>query len=153
MSADVWTQGYIQPSALWNRVVQKVMISPSKFGIAPPDGCTAGCSYSLEYTAPILQCRDLLAFEITISSDTLLYNGTSSLWNGITPITTAPPVNALPFLTKTADINSTIRIEWQSFGMSGTASSPTNDGVFGVECQFFNGTYEASMFFDGTRQC
>lgn len=234
LSADVYSQGYIQPSALWNRIVQKAMISPSDLGITPPSGCNPGCSYKMQYTAPVLKCRDLSASEISISSNpNLIYSGTSSLWTSIVPSvpSTAPPSNAEPALTAAtnpSNINYTIRIEWQSFqyqssqtstdgpsttdgsgdgsstttdggsstatnsglsttsggsnsaspttdgssstGDGGNGASPTTDGgdatptdgaidistptasANGVECQFFEGNYEASMFFNGTRQ-
>jgi hypothetical protein len=138
-SADVNREGYIQPSAYWNGLVQNVMMSNSPISITAPDDCFPGCSYNVQYSAPVLKCQDLSPPNITTSSDTILYNGTSSLWNSV------GIVNALPALTEDPSNHTyTIHIEWQSY-----AATNTSNGIQGVECQFFDGQYNTSIFYDG----
>jgi hypothetical protein len=195
------------------------MISPSDLGMTPPNECTSGCSYKLQYAAPVLKCQDLSPSSITISSNTLLYSGTSSLWDitsditststsdsegnskstgtgtspstgtgdgdgdgdttggdttgdgdstggdttgdgdnavlaALPPVTpsTAPPANPTPILTgHPSNITYSVSLQWQPFDKTPTSNSDTT-GRQGVECQFFDGNYEASMSFNGTSQ-
>lgn len=167
-SADVYSQGYIRPSALWGRVVQDTMISPTEVSLNPPQKCsTLGCEYKITYNAPALQCHDLTGGDLTVtttSNPPVLYQGTSTLWAAVEDAqsSTSLPSNQLPFITanlynntlaQVNNLNYTVNLQWQP-GWVHSGSDTTNGGssVKGVECQFFDGVYEASIKFNGTNQ-
>lgn len=156
-SAEIFGGRYMGPSASWMRAVQKVMLAPSQAALTAPPNCEAGCSYTINYTAPAIQCRDLSASELTPltpSGPQTLYNGTSTLWPN--PSTIGPNEVLEPYFT----INSTdkttnysIRIEWSALAFDNSnPSSAVPESPLGVECDFVDATYSTFVWFNGTVQ-
>lgn len=153
-AADIYSGGYVGPSASWTRIVQKVMMAPSQAALTPPAGCENGCKFTLNYTAPTLICRELAASELTPHSangEAILYYGTSTLWPD-------PSTEGFlqPHFTNNTNDNSTeynIRIQWSPFSFdSNTALTASPSSTSGVECDFYDANYTTSVSFDGTAQ-
>lgn len=172
-SADLYSGGYIRPSALWDSVVQDTMISRTQVPLPQPKSCSDnGCKYNITYNAPALKCRALAAQELNITAADVtntaptLYQGTSSLWTLTQP---APepntlPSNQLPYITSNLptsnttlatqidNMNYTFNLQWQTYLRSNDEVTWTAGPVQGIECQFFDGVYTASIMFNGTNQ-
>lgn len=140
----------VEPTASLAKLIQSVVTSGPRFSPQNVvEECTTGCYYEIQYTAPALQCRNLSTSELTL---TINRDPDVGLINNAT-------------LYNATAVGHNFRVEWQEFtqvfplfyGMGGgsgnlSAYSETLGQAGGVECQFYDALYSASMNFQGTSQ-
>ncbi|KAF5368674.1 hypothetical protein D9757_010203 [Collybiopsis confluens] len=157
------TLQFIGPSQRWQQLVLRAISSNVAPTWSPPVECGSACSYSFSYSAPALNCMQLLkkdiwpsapdtsdsrlAFPVNSSIKYAFYNLTSSsiLSESNTTLMLVLDVIYMP------DFNGTILD--QSYHANGTGLSQLNKwSPLGVRCSFHNATYKATtQFFNHTQ--
>ncbi|PBK65005.1 hypothetical protein ARMSODRAFT_1022709 [Armillaria solidipes] len=122
----------VTPSADSQKVLGLALQSETLMGWNAPAGCGTACNYTIQYSAPALQC-----IELAIDEANTMLPGNQLIGDGLTPYT----VYNATTLSHVGGIIDPISIAWRTYDTNGTYT------VAGTRCSLYSTTQQSVVSF------